>query len=66
MGSWAPINIFSGVTNGCQQNCTILLTRSRYSNIAFNDSNEAVTVFIQRSSVVNYVVDFDYLQQNNV
>ena len=33
----------------------ILLKRSRYSNRAVNNSNKAVTVFIQ-SSVVNYIV----------
>ena len=63
MGAWAPINIFSGVTNGCQYTVLyILLKRLRYSNRAVNDSNKAVTVFIQRSCVVNYVV-IKYFQQ---
>ena len=46
MGAWAPINISSGVTNGCQHTVLqyLLLKRSRYSNRAVNDSNKAVTL----------------------
>ena len=65
MGAWAPINISSGATNRCQHTALYITERLRYSNKAVNDSNKAVTVFIQRSSVVNYVViniNFDYQQ----
>ena len=65
MGAWAPINISSGVTNGCQHTVLYITETIEILNRAVHDSNKAVTVFIQRSSAVNYEViniDFDYQQ----